>query len=153
MARPNRPPFPQYFLEIAQTVAKRADCTRLQVGAVITQGDRIWTTGYNGPPESGQPGCLAGACPRGRFSIEEFPGYMQGNHDYSNCISVHAEINAIYQFEQIRRAVNNSRDGIGEFPHLWVTNEPCRSCKEVIEQSTILPHWPGHGYLTEVIDG
>lgn len=125
---------------MAKEAAKRADCTRLQVGAVITQGDRIWATGYNGPPESGHPGCLQGACPRGRFTYDELPGYRQGNQDHSNCISVHAEINAIYQFEQIRYVVRNS--SYGESPvYIWVTHEPCSDCFQFIRQMDIIPNW------------
>lgn len=153
MARPARPPFPEYFLGMAKETAKRADCTRLQVGAIITQGDRIWATGYNGPPESGQPGCLQGACPRGRFSYDELPGYRQGNQDHSNCISVHAEINAICQFNSVREQAE-SFTGLGRkpldaipMPMIWVTHEPCRDCQEVIRRMMIMPHWPGHGYL------
>jgi dCMP deaminase len=150
MARPNRPAFPAYFLAAAQWAATRADCTRLQVGAVITAGQRVWASGYNGPPESGQPGCLAGACPRGQLSYEESPGWRSGNHDYSNCISVHAEVNAMHQFMPIRKTVENSP--YGGIAHIWVTHEPCRACMELIRVHGLILHWPGHGYL-ECIDG
>ena len=40
-----------YFLEIAQTVSKRSNCIRAQVGAVIVGADKkIKATGYNGVP-------------------------------------------------------------------------------------------------------
>lgn len=146
MARPDRPDFPKYFLGLAREASKRADCTRLQIGAVITQGNRIWATGYNGPPESGQPGCLQGACPRGQLSYDEFPGWRSGNHDYSNCIAVHAEINAIYQFSMIRKAIQG-----GGSCHIWVTHKPCNGCKDSIDQFALIPHWPGYGLLLGVI--
>src|SRR5690606_31450058 len=44
------------LMEIAQVVAQRGTCTRLQVGAVISRDGRIITTGYNGAP-SGLPHC------------------------------------------------------------------------------------------------
>ncbi|MBR3605608.1 MAG: hypothetical protein IKL52_06235, partial [Candidatus Gastranaerophilales bacterium] len=41
----------EYFLEIAKTVAKRSNCLRAQVGAVIVGADKkIKATGYNGVP-------------------------------------------------------------------------------------------------------
>lgn len=46
----------QMLMEIAEIVAKRGTCNRLQVGAVISKGGRIISTGYNGVP-SGLPHC------------------------------------------------------------------------------------------------
>ncbi len=45
-----RPSWDEYFLDIAQLVAKRSTCLRRQVGAVVVKGKRILTTGYNGAP-------------------------------------------------------------------------------------------------------
>lgn len=84
-----------YFLDIARAVAARADCRRAQFGAVIVDTyHRIVATGYNGSPPGGKS-CLAGECPRGLKTYEEAPSFVQGNHDYSDCISLHAEINAL----------------------------------------------------------
>src|SRR5690606_13137912 len=53
----SRPSWDEYFLEIAEAVSARADCSRRKVGAVIVSSDRrIVGTGYNGAP-AGQPGC------------------------------------------------------------------------------------------------
>jgi hypothetical protein len=45
---PTRPSKDEYYLGIAQAVAKRSTCIRRQYGAVIVKDDRIISTGYNG---------------------------------------------------------------------------------------------------------
>lgn len=62
-----RPEWDDYFLNIADAVAVRADCTRRQVGAVVVEPEskHIIATGYNGTAP-GKPGCLSGACVRGK---------------------------------------------------------------------------------------
>lgn len=80
---------------IALAVAARGDCRRRQIGAVIVdEQHRIVATGYNGAPP-GEGSCLAGDCPRGRYTREQLPSFEDGNQDHSNCISLHAEQNAI----------------------------------------------------------
>lgn len=91
----SRPAWDAYFLDIARAVAARADCRRARFGAVIVDTHhRIVATGYNGSPPGGKS-CLAGECPRGLKTHEELPGHDSGNHDYSDCISLHAECNAV----------------------------------------------------------
>lgn len=65
-----RPSFPEIYLRLAQTLAKRSTCHRLQVGTVITSTDfrKVLAVGYNGNatglhngcdrPEPGNCGCL-----------------------------------------------------------------------------------------------
>lgn len=90
-----RPDWDAYFVGIARAVAARADCRRAKFGAVIVDRDRrIVSTGYNGAP-SGAGSCLAGDCPRGLMTREEVASHADGNHDFSNCISLHAEMNAV----------------------------------------------------------
>lgn len=100
----------QLFMEIAQVVAKRSTCCRLNVGAVIVNpAQRIISIGYNGAPP-GAPHCLGNDCP-GR----------NGCH-----IAIHAEENA---FNYIPA---------GETPHvLYVTHSPCPVCSERIERLAI----------------
>ena len=45
-----RPSWDEYFMEIAQVVAKRSNCTRRHVAAVIVKDRHILSTGYNGTP-------------------------------------------------------------------------------------------------------
>jgi len=114
-----RPDWPEYFLDMAETVSERADCTRRNVGAVIAKDNRIVATGYNGAP-SGEGSCLEGDCPRGKHykvsytnhhdfdsvgcgtcgnlgwpcnaSVEPGSSYDTGA---GSCIAVHAELNAL----------------------------------------------------------
>lgn len=46
----NRPSRLETLMDIAQIVARRGTCSRLQVGAVIHREGRILSTGYNGSP-------------------------------------------------------------------------------------------------------
>jgi hypothetical protein len=54
-----------YYIEIARTVATRANCTGSRVGAVLVAENRIIATGFNGTP-AGFPNCLDGGCLRCR---------------------------------------------------------------------------------------
>ena len=56
-----RPSWDEYFMELAQVVAKRSTCNRRSVGTVLVRDKRILTTGYNGSP-SGLPHCTDVGC-------------------------------------------------------------------------------------------
>jgi dCMP deaminase len=134
-----------YFIQIAFAVAERGDCTRMKVGAVITDKDhRIMATGYNGAP-AGFPGCLEGACPRGKHYLSDKHGDFitqvcacgnrwpcsksakPGEGSYDDCISCHAEANAI---------VYAGRDRcIGST--LYCTYAPCHGCLKLIKAAAI----------------
>lgn len=108
----------EYFLEISKAVSLRGDCTRSQVGSVLVGTDhRIISTGYNGVA-SGLSGCLSGACPRGRLSYEQLP--PEGSYD--NCISTHAERNAILYADVSRRMGST----------IYITRSPCTGCKQLL---------------------
>ncbi len=118
-SRVTRPEWDKYFLEIARTVSIRSDCERDRVGAVIVGPDRrIRATGYNGAP-AGKPGCLT--CPRRTSDVA--PGT-----DYSNCVAVHAEANALIYCD--RSDLKGAT--------IYVTREPCYSCRKWIEASGIV---------------
>lgn len=118
--RDTRPTWDEWGVELAMTVARRADCTRRQVGAVIMTADhRIVATGYNGAP-AGLPGCLtSGACPRGRSNVAPGSSYDTGA---GACIALHAEQNAVLRASW--------QDMVGST--LYVTDEPCEGCYRTI---------------------
>lgn len=122
----SRPDWDTYYLGIAEAVSARADCTRRKVGALIVQGDRIVSTGYNGAP-AGKPGCLTmAACPRGQMSIDDVLPGSSYDTGAGACIALHAEQNAIL------RAGLDARGAT-----LYLTHPPCDGCGRLIEGSGI----------------
>lgn len=106
-----RPTRPQMFMEIAQIVSKRATCMRLNVGAVLVQGRRIVSIGYNGVP-SGAPHCSGNDCP-GKHHCRE---------------TTHAEMNALLHLSPGLA----TRNGVIEDLDLYVTDSPCADCFDKI---------------------
>jgi dCMP deaminase len=144
-----RPGWDEYFLAGAYWAASRADCTRRKVGAILVNArHEVRGVGYNGAP-SGVPGCLAGNCPRGRHgrSGERGLGWclcgakwpcaeaVAPNSDYSNCVSDHAERNAIRHADPAELAGAT----------LYVTDEPCPSCWTLIRAAGIRRVVTPHG--------
>ena len=77
-----------YYLDIAETVAKRCTCLRKHYGAIIVKDDCIVSTGYNGAPR-GRKNCSdLNFCMRDKLNIPR-------GERYEMCRSIHAEANAI----------------------------------------------------------
>lgn len=112
-----RPDWDTYFLQIAEAVATRANCTRRQCGAVIVDaGHRIMGTGYNGAP-SGMDGCLEGACPRGRLDAVPHGAPYDDPDSDGYCSAIHAEMNALlWVGRDVRGCI------------IYVTSDPCPGC-------------------------
>lgn len=117
-----RPGWDQYFLEIAQVVAKRSTCVRRQIGAVIVKDRRILTTGYNGAP-SGLKDCLELGCLRDEHGIPS--GTRQ-----ETCRALHSEMNAV-----IQAALHGISTKGGT---LYCTHQPCSVCARMIINAGIL---------------
>ena len=102
-----------YFLAIAQTVARKSKDPRCQVGAVITSPDKlVLSTGFNG---------LA----RGVYDSEA----LLNDVDEKLPWICHAEFNAI---------VNASRTGVAlKGASIYVTKFPCLACCNAIVQAGI----------------
>ncbi|MBQ7896052.1 MAG: cytidine deaminase [Oscillospiraceae bacterium] len=84
----NRTNKQNYYLDIADSVLKRATCLRRKYGAIIVRNDEIISTGYNGAPRGRRNCSDMGFCTR------EFLKIPSGER-YELCRSVHAEANAI----------------------------------------------------------
>ena len=113
----------EYFLEIARTVAKRSNCIRAQVGAVIVgQDKKIKATGYNGVPSKVVSCAELGECYRIKNNIPS-------GTKYETCRSIHAEQNAIIQAGQDRCQ--------GSTMYIWGHNFICILCQRFIVQSGI----------------
>lgn len=125
-----RPGWDTYYIGIAKAVAKRADCSRRQVGAVVVDhNNRIVSTGYNGS-EPGGPSCLQGECPRARSGVPPGSSYDTGA---GACIAVHAEANAL---------LYAGRDGTWGST-LYLTDPPCDGCMKLIKAAGIFKIvWP-----------
>lgn len=103
----------QYYLNLAMAASLRSSCERSKVGAVIVDQDNIVVSlGYNDSP-AGHPGCEA--CPR-RTS-----GCASGT-SYDNCVSIHAEQNALLFSDRARRMGGT----------IYITKEPCKTCRKLI---------------------
>ena len=112
-----RPSWDEYFIELTETVAKRATCDRGRSGCVIVRNNRILTTGYVGSP----PG-LDHCDDVGHLmkKVMDDDGQIR-----SHCVrTIHAEQNAICQA---------ARHGISlEGATLYCKMEPCRVCAMLI---------------------
>jgi dCMP deaminase len=112
-----RPSWDEYFMEIANTVAKRATCDRGRSGCVIAKGKQLLVTGYVGSP-NGMPHCDDVGHQMKKTIHED--GTVT-NH----CVrTVHAEQNAICQAAKLGIALEGST--------LYCRMTPCRTCAMLI---------------------
>ncbi|MBA4387362.1 MAG: cytidine deaminase [Verrucomicrobia bacterium] len=111
-----RPDWDTYFMDIAHVVAKRSNCIRRSVAAVVVRDSRIVSTGYNGTPR-GVKNCFEGACKRCSSHASS------GSH-LGECICSHAEENAISQAAYHGIALAG---GV-----LYSTLSPCLICSRMI---------------------
>ena len=112
-----RPTWDEYFMEVANTIAKRATCDRGRSGCVIARNKQILVTGYVGSP-IGLPHC-----------DEVGHLFKQMTHADGNitnhCVrTVHAEQNAICQAARLGIALEGAT--------LYCRMTPCRTCAMLI---------------------
>lgn len=101
-------------MQIARTVATRATCPRLSVGAILVRDHRILTTGYNGAP-------------RGVAHCTEVGCTLVNDH----CMrATHAEANAIVQ---------GALHGVGlSQATAYCTHQPCVGCSKLLISAGIV---------------
>lgn len=100
------------LMSIAEVVALRSTCNRLQVGAVIAHRGRIISTGYAGAP-SGLPHCSPDVC----------------NTEFPCTRTVHAEAGSIAYAARAGISVDGAS--------LYCTHAPCIDCSKLIINSGI----------------
>lgn len=111
-----RPGWDEYFMEIAHVVAKRSNCSRRRVAAVIVKDNHLLSTGYNGTPR-GVKNCFDGGCPR-------CSSHAPSGTGLDECLCVHAEQNAICQAARYGIDVSGAT--------IYVTLSPCLTCAKLI---------------------
>lgn len=112
----DRPSWEEYFMDIAQLVARRSTCLRRQVGAVMVKEKNILATGYNGTPK-GITHCDVTGCLREQLKVPS-------GQRHELCRGLHAEQNAIIQAAS--HGVNISE------ATLYCTNSPCIICTKML---------------------
>lgn len=116
-----RPDWDTYFIDIAHVVARRGNCSRRQVAAVLVRDRRIISTGYNGTPR-GVKNCFEGGCAR-------CAGDAPSGSGLGECICSHAEENAVTQAAYHGIAVRDAT--------LYCTISPCLLCAKMIVNAGI----------------
>ena len=118
------------WMTVATAVAARSRCVRSAVGAVIVGADgRVLSTGYNGPPAGFTPAetysSCAGFCPRHDAHDRA--------EDFSDCPSVHAELNALLYSDRSLRVGGT----------MYITRDPCWQCALAVAASGLRRvYWP-----------
>ncbi len=112
----DRPSWDEYFMEVAEVVAKRSTCLRRSVGAVVVKDKRILATGYNGAP-TGLAHCAAAGCLRERLGIPS-------GERIEICRGLHAEQNALIQAAKYGISLEDST--------IYTTLEPCITCAKML---------------------
>ena len=113
----NRPTWDEYFMEMANSVSKRATCDRGKSGCVITRSKQILVTGYVGSPA-------------GFAHCDEVGHQMKDiTHEdgavTSHCMrTIHAEQNAICQAAKLGISIAGST--------VYCRMTPCRTCAMLI---------------------
>jgi dCMP deaminase len=114
-----RPSWDEYFMEIMDTVSKRATCDRGRSGCVIAKDNQLLVSGYVGSP-IGMPHCDDAG-----HHIKKVMHLDENERITEHCVrTVHAEQNAICQ--AARRGV--SIDGAT----LYCRMTPCNTCAMLI---------------------
>ncbi|HBE47132.1 MAG: cytidine/deoxycytidylate deaminase family protein [Spirochaetia bacterium] len=112
-----RPTWDEYFMEVANAIAKRATCDRGRSGCVIAKDNQILATGYVGAP-AGLPHCDDVGHQMKKMLHED--GTIT-----EHCVrTVHAEQNAICQAAKRGVAINGAT--------LYCRMTPCRTCAMLI---------------------
>ncbi|MDP2955830.1 MAG: deaminase [Longimicrobiales bacterium] len=104
----NRPPLYEVYMRMAEELAKRSTCARLQVGSVITDGnlEHVLAIGYNG-------------------NVRGFPNRCDST-EAGKCGCIHSEMNALV------KAPGDVPDKVA-----FITASPCIMCAKLMVQAKV----------------
>lgn len=107
-AEVSRPPLYEVYMRMAEELAKRSTCARLQVGTVITDAylENVVASGYNG-------------------NARGFPNRCDST-EAGSCGCIHSEMNALV------KAPGQMRDKVA-----FVTASPCVMCAKLMVQANV----------------
>lgn len=111
------------YMDIAETVAKQSYATRLKVGAVAVNDNRILSIGYNGTPPGWDNAC--------ENIIPSINGSIPTTVTKPEVI--HAEENCILKMARDGQAAKGS--------DLFITHNPCGICAKMIITAGIKKVW------------
>lgn len=113
----DRPPLFEVYMRMAEELAKRSTCSRLQVGTVITDAllENVVAIGYNG-------------------NARGFPNRCDSD-EAGRCGCIHSEMNALV------KAPGQMRDKVA-----FVTASPCVMCAKLIVQANVSHVFYRHRY-------
>jgi dCMP deaminase len=105
---PDRPPLFEVYMRMAEELAKRSTCVRLQVGTVITdaQLENVVAIGYNG-------------------NARGFPNRCDSS-EAGKCGCIHSEMNALV------KSPGQLRDKVA-----FITASPCVMCAKLMVQANV----------------
>ncbi|MCF8027803.1 MAG: cytidine/deoxycytidylate deaminase family protein [Desulfobacteraceae bacterium] len=129
-----RPAWDDYFMDIANLVARRSTCLRRAVGAVLVKEHRVLATGYNGAPAKIRH-CAEVGCLRESMNIES-------GQRHELCRGIHAEQNAIIQAAYHGVAIRGAS--------LYCTNLPCAICTKMLINAGLTEICYQEGYADEL---
>lgn len=112
-----RPSWDEYFMEIANSIARRATCDRGRSGCVIAKDRQLLVTGYVGSP-AGLPHC-------DEIGHQMKKTIHENGQVTNHCVrTVHAEQNAICQAAKLGISIQGAT--------LYCRMTPCRVCAMLI---------------------
>ncbi len=136
-----RPSWDEMFIKIAETVATRSTCARIQVGCVLVRDNRIISIGYNGSHPEGIHCCdhweqeyseLSKLPMFPHKTLNDFyssPEFYKSHHEWAELNELHAEQNML---------AFSSKNGIATHDTtLYTTTACCIHCAKLISQAGI----------------
>ena len=112
-----RPDWDEYFLQVMDTVAQRANCDRGRAASIIVKNKRIIATGYVGAP-AGLP-----TCDEVGHLIKV--AYDERGGQHKHCVrTTHAEANAIAQAAKHGTAIDGAT--------IYIRMTPCLDCTKLL---------------------